>query len=521
MSHIAERPEAKSERVVPWTDEHWSLITVLGFYVVAVFLLYPIYRHRINPDATAYFSIAGKYARGDWFGAISGHWPPLLIWLIALGLKAGLNAAAATTAIDTAAGVLLLWSSSRLADKLGISAIPRFALLIVIGAYCSFFTFSDITPDFLLASILTLYLVLLSDVSLLQVSKRAYAVGVVGGLGYYAKPYALYFILAHLVVVAALDCWANPRAWAPLLRRTGIVIVTILVVAAPWVASISWKYGQFTISTAGDSHFRQIAPAWRQSGLVNVGLAPLPNPTASNYWEEPTRLNLPPWSPWQSRADLDGYIRYVRANVVALIRWTLQISVVALAIFMVLLSRWFQRPRERTAGIILSAAIIYSSGYCLLAVVDRYLWPVAIWMAVLAFSLFLNGRKLIITILLALSFLPHPIFGLLASRYQGENEYRTGQTLKTRLGLKGNVASSSEWHSSLYICYFAGLPYYGTTAPGSSDEIRRELDRYNIQYFFVWKREMPPLDLLEGMLRISSDDIPAEMQIYTRQPVLP
>src|SRR5579863_214004 len=114
MSHIAERPEAKSERVVPWTVRHWSLITVLGFYVVAVLLLYPIHRHRINPDATAYFSIAGKYARGDWFGAISGHWPPLLIWLIALGLKAGLNAVAATTVMDTAAGVLLLWSSNRL-----------------------------------------------------------------------------------------------------------------------------------------------------------------------------------------------------------------------------------------------------------------------------------------------------------------------------------------------------------------------------------------------------------------------
>jgi len=106
----------------------------------------------------------------------------------------------------------------------------------------------------------------------------------------------------------------------------------------------------------------------------------------------------------------------------------------------------------------------------------------------------------------------------LIERRQGEAEYQIAQTLKTQYRLSGNVASFSELHRSLYICYFAGLPYYGVTAPGSADDIRRELDRYKVRYLFVWQGQEPPAHLLDGMLPITGTALATQLQIFAVRP---
>ena len=492
----------------------WLYITVAVPYVVAVFLLYPLYQYRINPDQTALFSIAMKYARGDWFNAISSHWPPLLTWLLALGLKAGLKIVPCATIVDTTAGLLMLWSCNRLATRLGASRIGRTSVLVLVAVYALYFIFDETRTDTLLTSILTYYLAILSDDASLRSVKTACIAGAVAGLAYYARSYALFFVPVHLAVMTVLEGLGAPRYWLPAWRRAGIIMVAMLAVSAPWIICLSWKYGHFTFSSAGDFMLRAYAPKLRYSGVVNLGLAAPPNPTASNYWEDPTRLNLSPWSPFQSRADFQSYVELVVSNVPRLIAWSIRLSLAAAAIVLIVLIRWMRGARDRTTAVLLSAAILYTAGICLFFVADRYLWPAAIWIMVMAFSF---PRNSILCTALALSFVLHPILVLRRARHQGEKEYAIAQALDAHLTARGNVASLSRWLDSLYVCYYAGLPYYGIPVLGPAENIQQQLAQYDIGYLFVWDSQSVPPHLLDGMRRISSaGGLPPDLQVYMR-----
>jgi Dolichyl-phosphate-mannose-protein mannosyltransferase len=491
----------------------WLYPAVACLYVLAVFLLYPLYRYRINPDQTALFSIAMKYARGDWLDAISSHWPPLLTWLIALGLKAGLKIVPATTLIDTAAGLLTLWSCNRLASRLGATRTGRICLLLLSAVYGLLFIFDETRTDTLFTSILLWYFILLSEDASLRNAKAACVAGAVAGLAYYARPYAFFFVPAHLAVLTVVEGWAAPQLWRAATRRAGVVIVTMFAVAAPWIICISCKYHHFTINSAGESGFRQSAPSVRGSGMVNIGLGAPPNATAYNYWEDPTRLNLPPWSPFQSRADLESYFGMVGMNFLRLIAWNVRLSIAAAAICLVVLVRWTRGARDRTTTVLLSAAVIYAAGICLSFVVDRYMWPIAICIMAMALSL---PRNSILCTALALSFVPHPVSALYNARHQGEKEHAIAQTLHGQLHMRGNVASLSRWLDSLYICYYAELPYYGIPVIGSAADIQRQLAQYKIGYLFVWNDRPVPPHLLEGMRKVNLADLPGEIQVYMR-----
>ena len=82
-------------------------------YLALVLLIYPLYRFRINPDGTAYLSLARKWAQGDWYGGVAGHWAPLLPWLLAISKKAGLGDAMAVTAVNAGISIAILLGFER------------------------------------------------------------------------------------------------------------------------------------------------------------------------------------------------------------------------------------------------------------------------------------------------------------------------------------------------------------------------------------------------------------------------
>ncbi len=51
---------------------------------VVLWLIYPHYQYYIDPDGTAYLTIAQRYANGDYAQAINGYWSPWACWLTAL-----------------------------------------------------------------------------------------------------------------------------------------------------------------------------------------------------------------------------------------------------------------------------------------------------------------------------------------------------------------------------------------------------------------------------------------------------
>ena len=98
------------------------------------------------------------------------------------------------------------------------SAVTR--RLLVATAAVSVLTLEHrvITPDLLLAVMLTFYFYMVSDPAVMTAPARPFACGILGGLAYLAKAYAYPFFIVHFLGTITLYTWAQSvRA-----RRSGI-----------------------------------------------------------------------------------------------------------------------------------------------------------------------------------------------------------------------------------------------------------------------------------------------------------
>src|SRR5204863_2907885 len=89
--------------------------------------------------------------------------------------------------------------------------------------------------------------------------------GLVGGLAYLAKSYALPFVVAHFTLVHAVR-WISSRSRGSrrmVAERFLAGMVAFLAVALPWITTISLKYGHLTASTAGSYSWNLIGPLVR------------------------------------------------------------------------------------------------------------------------------------------------------------------------------------------------------------------------------------------------------------------
>lgn len=54
-------------------------------------------------------------------------------------------------------------------------------------------------------------------------------------------------------------------------------------------------------------------------------------------------------------------------------------------------------------------------------------------------------------------------------------------------GIRGNIGSNSNWHASLYLCYYLKSRYYGIPKSKiSNQELQNELEEKKIDYYFFW-----------------------------------
>jgi hypothetical protein len=104
-----------------------------------------------------YFSIAEKYINGDLKNAINGYWGPLLAWLIAPFMYAGVSDLLALSTINLILGILTIFGVWRMSLMFevpeGIKSVILIALLPIT------LRISIVEPmDFLLLCILVFYL---------------------------------------------------------------------------------------------------------------------------------------------------------------------------------------------------------------------------------------------------------------------------------------------------------------------------------------------------------------------------
>jgi hypothetical protein len=91
-------------------------------------------------------------------------------------------------------------------------------------------------------------------------------------------------------------------------------LVVFAVVSAPWLVTLSAKYGQFTFSTSGSINHSIVGPKDMERYHPVFRTLHVPEPGRVTQWEEPSRMEYKPWSPFASGAYFQHQIQLVKKN---------------------------------------------------------------------------------------------------------------------------------------------------------------------------------------------------------------
>jgi len=118
-------------------------------------------------------------------------------------------------------------------------------------------------------------------------------------------------------------------------------------------------------------------------------------------------------------------------------------------------------------------------------------------------------RSNILITIFALSFMISPLKSYAQAGKNNINKemYSLSAYLKKHFNIQGNIASNREWekiaihdswHKTFRLSYWLNSKYYGQTeAVISDDDLERELEKFGIDYYFVWgeSQKHPPVSI--------------------------
>lgn len=461
-------------------------------------VVYPYYQYYVDPDATAYLTVAKRYAAGDIDKAVNGYWSPWSCWLVALLMRAGFNDLCSMFAINTMGAIGFLYISQSFFLKFGLEKRLQRLLNISLACFLCYAvfwqSFDDIWECFFLLSCLR---VMLSTGFSRQPALWTLT-GIIGALAYFAKAYAFPFFILNIL---ACTYFIDRKQW---LKISAISIFIMLFCSSGWLYLLHQKYGVWTTSTAGvlnRSWYLVGHPHWK-AGIAQ--LIPPHYTDAVSYWEDPWFANGDTPQFWSSWALFGRQLLKGGHNILKFALSSLQLSVFfPLVVWLAIkLLRSAQSRSQYPAGIFIAALsfILFPLAFLLINFEPRYIWymlPLAMLMGGLWLQHRYNEKQVDIAgLLFALSFLVIPIMGMKKMYLEGKNEYELARQLKAG-GVSGSYTSNAqpglETQRMLRLGYFADSLHYYYPLPGASlTDVQKDMERYNVKYYiYLCKR---PLD---------------------------
>lgn len=304
------------------TDKQsWRLI-LLGQFVLLLFLGW-YFRDALNPDAVAYLRIAGYFAEGRFDLAVSGYWGPLLSGLMALGQMLGLQPLPAARVVMGLSAVLFLWGTNHVYGSLRLPERWRVVGLMLAALASAWWSVQFITPDLLLSALLLFASGRMLEADWTKNRRAALAAGVFWGLAYLVKAIALPLGFLAIAVHCGRLVWERKVAWQTVLPSGGITVIVMVLIASPWVVTLSAKYGQLTFSTTppithtltGPPDVDRYHPFAREFHQPEAGRV--------TSWEEPSRMAYQRWSPFENVAYAKHQVAVIAKNLGTLVvLWT-------------------------------------------------------------------------------------------------------------------------------------------------------------------------------------------------------
>ncbi len=525
-----------------------AVILITALITYAALIISCCHYERLTGDAVLYLGIAEKYVRGDVSNAINGYWGPLLSWLLVPFLAAGSSHVFAINSLNVIFGLLTITGVWKFSFRFEITETIRSIILVPLVPILLFI--SLIQPmDFLLLCILVYYLSIIFHKDYPVKSSYAALSGFLGACAFFSKPYGFPFFISHFLLMNACHYYGSSSrdTRRKLLRSMCIGFVVFFLLSGVWIALISSKYDRFTFSNMGRGVFASLGPGSEHETLEKgdpiffEGFFEPPNETAVVIYEDPSYARKKTWSPLESRNSFKHYMSNLSENFFESLRIYESFSRLSFAILLAYILMLFAQPHtglfsRRDILYPFITIILYTGGYAPFHFETRYLWIVNILLLLmggrvldeLLRSDFMKKgirRKIVITFFI-LSFVISPVK---ASFEIGKNNinremFMLGTRLNKQYEIKGNIASNrhigrtashDSWHQTFRLAYWLNNRYYGQPEENISDEeLKSELEKYGIDYYFFWGDAEEVPQFLFQYKELTKRDIPG-LKIYS------
>ncbi|NYB51990.1 MAG: hypothetical protein HVN35_05485 [Methanobacteriaceae archaeon] len=488
---------------LPLISENQDLIVVLIIYSILALFSINYYHFNLGADGISYISIALKYVNGDWANAINGVWSPLYSWLMIPILLISYKPAYApyvTRIVSLIVGFFTIIGISRLSSTFNLDTpIKRAVLMTSIPMILFFAIFYD-TPDLLVACLLTYYFSIIFKSNYVDKWINGVSCGFIGAMAFLSKSYIFPFFLVHFTLFNILFYFKSLNNKKKVKKNLILGLSIFVIISGIWVGLISEKYDKITVSTATDYNHAVMGPDYPDYPIYNMGLIKPTNPTANSIWEDPYFVKLKDWSPFESWENFSYQLELISKNlylVVVTIEYysILSLVIIIISFYLILKSEMNKSFKNKLTYILITIAI-YSAGYCLIFIQERFLWPVIILIMLNGFYLTkilyetekIDSRlRNVLLIILVFSFMLSPAYELFVYPHTDDGIYSLSQTLQSDFGIHGNIASNGNWEKTLQISYYLNSQYYGLPRNvNNSAELEKELLASNITYYFVW-----------------------------------
>ncbi len=245
-----------------------TALRLLALALAAAHTIVAVMQQSMNEDGIDYLDMGDAWLRGDWDMAVNGIWSPLYSWILGAmihlfepSIRWEFPAVQITNFCVFAVALVCFeyfWRALTRSLDMGMQAggpMIRFhpAAWMILGY--SLFIWSSlnlieiwaVNPDMCVAALVYLAAGLFLHLSRAPGSiPTASGLGFVLGVGYLAKA-----AMMPLAVVLMVLTIAIPPANLGRMRRLGVIAIAFLLIAGPFMAALSTKYGHFTFSDVG------------------------------------------------------------------------------------------------------------------------------------------------------------------------------------------------------------------------------------------------------------------------------
>lgn len=491
------------QRILTFFKHHAFIIILCAvFSILSTIIITALYTHMMNPDAMSYFSIAQKYANGDIKHAINGYWGPLMSWLLVPAVWMDLNLSVAGKMVSVFASVGLLITAYRFFENRQVSRYISSFLLIALATYLFDWSIvGAIAPDVIMAFLMVLFAVKLSDFLHKPSLSLGIWLGVIGALLYFCKGFG-FFLFIGIVGVVALWQMITSRTFWPIVRRFLPMALSFAILVVPFIAVISVKYDKLTINNAGAFNQHVNSPHYQGVQPIDVmGPLPLPNDSAVSPWEDPSIfVNLiPGWNPLSSGNALHYfYYNIFYPNVLLSFHILYSLGPIMCAGLLLAVMGAFRKGKFRQEYALFSImTVMMFAAYVMVFILDRYLWgglglaalSLGLWAQTMLEKDVISPRQIIIAGVIICA-----ILGILVGKQTTDakrpntDEYKSALNVKAVLPERTKVIADN-FHITNYACFEANLRCYNVIASLPEDqqeEYYQSLKDMGIEYFLYY-----------------------------------